>query len=617
MLRAHPSWLLDGPLEPLPPMHTLPNSLPPKTISPYHVEFAELELARPLAHYEERVRAIGFSSTGRVLDVGCGVGQWAVALGLHNAEVHGIDRVLERLAVGEKLLRSRGLTNVHLTQGEVETLAFADGYFDAVFCYGVFMFLDPEAGMRELARVLRPGGRLYLSGNGLGWSLLLMFRRRLWSMGWTTIRRTLRGEQPDNFLTRRRMRGLLQRHGLRMRAWAGEGRIRLGGAKPAPVYPGRYLGARCVWELLAEKTAAASGAGATRPPARGPAQLAGRGRVFEGPEREVPADVTHIEEVPPSEEDFGAERLSAVRESLRNVDPERELDGLAQLVVDGAVGDDEKAERLIRFAQDAFYHHPIRQPPVELPVLELVQLAEGRCGHVARVIEDLARRVGLNARVRQLPRHIIAELFVDGEWRIADGDAYKNGVVPRQRDGALLSVRDLEVNPYQLDRFAPTGLWVRRGSRYARNAAGHEVTGYVDAIDYEDRGYMSWHYASWAAPEYPPRVPRLRPVADLARPGRVRLEWEPSSDLDGDLRGYRVRIGTTSKGWSYDDVDYERLIRETGVEVGEFETADPFLEVAIGAPGVYFWSVTAFDAHLDREPDTFYWSSDEGTFRVG
>ena len=156
---------------------------------------------------------------------------------------------------------------------------------------------------------------------------------------------------------------------------------------------------------------------------------------------------------------------------------------------------------------------------------------------------------------------------------------------------------------------------MRPGTVYARNAAGEEVTGYIDAVEPHVRGYPSTLYTTWAEREHPPSIPGGLRSETAER--RVHLAWEPSTDPDGDLRGYRVRIGTTSKGWSWDDVVYERLTAETGTEVGLFEIPETTLEVEVDRLGTYYWSVAAVDDHVLREPETFYCSSDDGSFRIG
>ena len=615
-LSAHPSWRLEGiAAQTLPAVHTRSGVLSPTEVSEYHLAYARQELERPLAYYEARIERLGLAGAGVVLDAGCGIGQWSLALALHNDEVHGIDRMPERLAIGELLSRAHDIDNVHFTDGDLEELPYADATFDAAVCYGVFMFLQQERAMSELARTLRPGGRLYVSGNGVGWSLLLIAQRRLVRTGARTIARTLLRREPDNFLTKRRMTGLLRRHGLEPTAWGGEGRLAVHPAPAVdPVYPKTYAGATCVWELLAEKRRGLRAD--VRPAVNVDVDgLRRRGTSFEPAERAVDAAVRHVSLADATESEFGADRIAAARARLAGQDQEAYLDAVAARVTVGAATPQEAVEAVILFLQETMFHHPLRQPPVALDVAELLEVGEGRCGHVARIAVDMFRRAGFSARTRQLPRHIVAEVFLHGQWRLADPDAFKNGVVPRRRDGSLLTVRDLEENPYQIDRFPLTGLWARPGTVYARNAAGEEVTGYIDAVEPHIRGYPSTLYTAWAEREHPPSIPgRLRSeTADR----HVRLAWDPSTDPDGDLRAYRVRIGTRSKGWSWDDVVYERLTAETGIEVGLFETEETTLEVEVDRPGTYYWSVTAVDDHLVREPETFYWSSDERSFRIG
>lgn len=98
----------------------------------------------------------------RVLDVATGTGLVARELARRGARVVGLDQSGPML--GEALRRARraGLADrVRFVLGRAERLPFPDGAFDAVtFTYLLRYVDDPEATVAELARVLRPGGRL-------------------------------------------------------------------------------------------------------------------------------------------------------------------------------------------------------------------------------------------------------------------------------------------------------------------------------------------------------------------------------------------------------------------------------------------------------------------------
>jgi demethylmenaquinone methyltransferase/2-methoxy-6-polyprenyl-1,4-benzoquinol methylase len=104
------------------------------------------------------------SDASRVLDVATGTA--AVARGLARAApqrtVVGIDQSAEMLAAGRARVAAAGLDDrIALREGRAEALPFADGEFDAVtFTYLLRYVDDPAATLRELARVLRPGGTM-------------------------------------------------------------------------------------------------------------------------------------------------------------------------------------------------------------------------------------------------------------------------------------------------------------------------------------------------------------------------------------------------------------------------------------------------------------------------
>lgn len=92
----------------------------------------------------------------RVLDVGAGTGASTAELGRHGAYPVGLDFSLGMLAAGRQTR-----PELPLLAGDALALPFADASFDAVtIAFALRNLVDPVAGLRELHRVTRPGGRL-------------------------------------------------------------------------------------------------------------------------------------------------------------------------------------------------------------------------------------------------------------------------------------------------------------------------------------------------------------------------------------------------------------------------------------------------------------------------
>jgi len=111
----------------------------------------------------ELVKAMAPKAGMRILDVATGTGMVAFALATRGAEVIGLDQSEAMLAgARSRLQREPHLAGrLSFTLGEAEALPFADGEFDALsFTYLLRYVDEPATTLRELARVVRPGGRI-------------------------------------------------------------------------------------------------------------------------------------------------------------------------------------------------------------------------------------------------------------------------------------------------------------------------------------------------------------------------------------------------------------------------------------------------------------------------
>lgn len=113
---------------------------------------------------KKAIREVAVISPKNILDVATGTGDLAIAAvkALPDAHITGLDISVGMLDVGRKKVAALSLSNrIAMQDGDSEALPFADDSFDAVMCaYGVRNFDHLEAGLREMQRVLRPGGRL-------------------------------------------------------------------------------------------------------------------------------------------------------------------------------------------------------------------------------------------------------------------------------------------------------------------------------------------------------------------------------------------------------------------------------------------------------------------------
>jgi demethylmenaquinone methyltransferase/2-methoxy-6-polyprenyl-1,4-benzoquinol methylase len=110
-------------------------------------------------------RELGLRAPARILDACTGTGdlafEWARVAEGRALRVVGADFTREMLRIAEAKRRRRGADRLSLVAADTLRLPFADGSFDgATVAFGIRNVSDLPAALRELRRVLRPGGRL-------------------------------------------------------------------------------------------------------------------------------------------------------------------------------------------------------------------------------------------------------------------------------------------------------------------------------------------------------------------------------------------------------------------------------------------------------------------------
>lgn len=107
------------------------------------------------------VKILSERNPGTVLDVATGTGDLAMAIARGcKARISGIDIAEKMIEIGQRKVEAAGLDGrITFRPGDAEKIPFSDGTFDAVtVAFGVRNYEDLPQGLREMRRVMRPGG---------------------------------------------------------------------------------------------------------------------------------------------------------------------------------------------------------------------------------------------------------------------------------------------------------------------------------------------------------------------------------------------------------------------------------------------------------------------------
>lgn len=143
----------------------------------------------------------------QVLDVGCGDGFFSVAIARAGGVVTGIDTDEEMVSAAKANAAREGVS-VSFSSADAQSLPFQDTTFDLVVAVSLLCLVrDREAALVEMARVLKPGGRIVIGELG-AWSLWNMLRRIRGVLG-------ARSWRDAHFFSPGELRRMLERAGLK------------------------------------------------------------------------------------------------------------------------------------------------------------------------------------------------------------------------------------------------------------------------------------------------------------------------------------------------------------------------------------------------------------------
>lgn len=134
-----------------------------------HVAVRAQEESQEAAHLERLERLLGKPVAGlHILNVGCGTGGFNVVAARAGARTWGVDTDLEGVSITR--LKLAGLAE-GACLAAAEALPFLEGRFDLVYCYSAIEHVaSVEDSIREMTRVTRPGGTIYLhTPNAWSW----------------------------------------------------------------------------------------------------------------------------------------------------------------------------------------------------------------------------------------------------------------------------------------------------------------------------------------------------------------------------------------------------------------------------------------------------------------
>ncbi len=151
-----------------------------------------VDVPHPFVTRERLHEALAPQPGERILEVGPGTGYYSLGVAERVGTLELLDVQQEFLDHTMRRGGEAGLTNLVATQGDARSMPFEDGRFDGAYLTAVLGEVpDQDAALRELARVVRPGGRVVV-GELFGdphWVAPGTLRRRAEAAGLTFARR--------------------------------------------------------------------------------------------------------------------------------------------------------------------------------------------------------------------------------------------------------------------------------------------------------------------------------------------------------------------------------------------------------------------------------------------
>jgi len=171
-------------------------------------------------HFEASLS--GFDSGMLVLDIGCGPGEQLLILSQQGCLAVGLDLDRQSLAHCTKL-------GFPVIQARAEQVPIADASCDGILCKVVLPYTDEKQVIREIARLLKPGGRCQLIYHGAGYYLRYLLRPPSWkhrlygfralinTWVWVLVKKRLPGFLGDTiYQSARRLNRYYRKDGLRL-----------------------------------------------------------------------------------------------------------------------------------------------------------------------------------------------------------------------------------------------------------------------------------------------------------------------------------------------------------------------------------------------------------------
>ena len=594
--------------------------------------YAEFICKSPFSFYIERVRRIGFVEKERVLDAGCGFGQWAAALALLNNRVTALERNSSRLAIAKEFTAKSGIDNIDFILGDAVSLPFDDSSFDAIFCYGVLMFLDRQKALKEFSRVLKPGGEIYVSTNAPGWWLRLWLQhlfgnRDVRSAAFVALMNGRRGGTPNstsradavNILKSELWEGVEAAH---------EGAIRRSPDYKTPLscYSGSFLGFDSVIEFVARKKTVDNTQilEERNEDEKKEAIFTLRRLVIDSVSKTVYEYITPLRRFPQPrpvrdlENNCFSEIIQKAVRQARSLDRVEQLRWIYQKITSGCQSEYERISSCLTFAQLHFFHHFAGQPTrakgesVLDPIASAI-LRFGRCGHIARFLVDLFECNGIPARLLIGACHASAELLHRGRWVLADANLFPPGIYPVDASGYLVTTEQIIKSPFLLDR---TPSYINYHHEYIEAFLGEypetepEIGRYLHAPMLPSSGYFGAEYFLGRTPGVIERLKKRGSpkewnkddnfgwgqdferdviqgpaLPSRQRPGQVSnvyvknrvLCWEKPFVSDRRIAvSYRLVASNNKRTWSYDQLPLRCNFLVSGQEI---KTDDCYLPV--------------------------------------